>query len=152
MSIPRSATKRRFWFSRLFCGWITFYLSELDDTPEILLKKRYNSSNPHRILIVDMIYQDRSVNVKCGLLCVIKGLRCFTSHRSQYSLLSPPPVRMNRIERSFFFLSSGFGGRGLEPWLRGTGSLLLEPIMVLVFLMGGAGGLSSTSPLSDIFS
>lgn len=72
--------------------------------------------------------------------------------REQYSLLSPPPVRMNRIERSFFFLSSGFGGRGLEPWLRGAGSLLQEAIMVLVFLMGGAGGLSSTSPLSDIFS
>lgn len=56
------------------------------------------------------------------------------------------------MERSFFFLSSGFGGRGLDPWLRGAGSLLQEPIMVLVFLMGGAGGLSSTSPLSDMFS
>lgn len=53
------------------------------------------------------------------------------------------------MERSFFFLSSGLGGRGLEPW--GAGSLLQEPIRVLVFLMGGAGGLSSTSPLSDIF-
>ncbi|CAL8374383.1 unnamed protein product [Gadus morhua 'NCC'] len=41
---------------------------------------------------------------------------------------------------------------GLDPWFNGAGSLLLEPIMVLVFLMGGAGGLSSTSPLSDIFS
>lgn len=69
-----------------------------------------------------------------------------------HSLLSPPPVRMKRMERSFFFLSSGLGGRGLELWLRGVGSLMEEPIMVLVFRMGGAGGLSSTSPLSDIFS
>lgn len=67
------------------------------------------------------------------------------------SLLSPPPVRMKRMDRSFFFLSSGFGGRGFELWLRGVGSLMEEPIMVLVFRMGGAGGLSSTSPLSDIF-
>lgn len=54
------------------------------------------------------------------------------------------------MDRSFFFLSSGLGGRGFELWLRGAGSLMEEPIMVLVLRMGGAGGLSSTSPLSDI--
>lgn len=76
----------------------------------------------------------------------------FVAIWADYSLLSPPPVRMNRMDRSFFFLSSGFGGRGFELWLRGVGSLRDEPIMVLVLRMGGAGGLSSTSPLSDIFS
>lgn len=54
------------------------------------------------------------------------------------------------MERSLRFLSSGLGGSGLEVWFIALGSLIPDPIMVLVFLIGGAGGLSSTSPLSDI--
>lgn len=49
------------------------------------------------------------------------------------------------------FLSSGTDGRGLELWLAESESLL-EPVlkMVLLILTGGAGGLSSGSPLSHI--
>ena len=84
--------------------------------------------------------------------CVRVCAWCKDNVKAKHLLLSPPPVSIDLMDRSFFFLSSGLGGRGLEPWFKGAGSLLLEPIMVLVFLMGGAGGLSSTSPLSDIFS
>lgn len=49
------------------------------------------------------------------------------------------------------FLSSGTEGRGLELWLAERESLP-EPVlkMVLLILTGGAGGLSSGSPLSHI--
>lgn len=49
------------------------------------------------------------------------------------------------------FLSSGTDGNGLELWLAESESLP-EPVlkMVLLILTGGAGGLSSGSPLSHI--
>lgn len=49
------------------------------------------------------------------------------------------------------FLSSGTEGRGFELWLAKRESLP-EPVlkMVLLILTGGAGGLSSGSPLSHI--
>lgn len=49
------------------------------------------------------------------------------------------------------FLSSGTEGSGLELWLAESESLP-EPVlkMVLLILTGGAGGLSSGSPLSHI--
>lgn len=49
------------------------------------------------------------------------------------------------------FLSSGTDGSGLELWLAESESLP-EPVlkMVLLILTGGAGGLSSGSPLSHI--
>lgn len=49
------------------------------------------------------------------------------------------------------FLSSGTEGRGLELWLAESESLP-EPVlkMVLLILTGGAGGLSSGSPLSHM--
>lgn len=49
------------------------------------------------------------------------------------------------------FLSSGTDGSGLELWLVEKESLLAPaPKMVLVTLTGGAGGLSSGSPLSHM--
>lgn len=49
------------------------------------------------------------------------------------------------------FLSSGTEGRGLELWLAERESLPeLVLKMVLLTLTGGAGGLSSGSPLSHI--
>lgn len=50
------------------------------------------------------------------------------------------------------FLSSGTEGRGLELWLADSESLPAPVLkMVLLILTGGAGGLSSGSPLSHIF-
>lgn len=50
------------------------------------------------------------------------------------------------------FLSSGTEGSGLELWLAERESLP-EPVLKMVLLIrtGGAGGLSSESPLSHIF-
>lgn len=49
------------------------------------------------------------------------------------------------------FLSSGTEGSGLELWLAESESLP-EPVLkiVLLILTGGAGGLSSGSPLSHM--
>lgn len=51
------------------------------------------------------------------------------------------------------FLSSGTDGSGLELWLAERESLP-DPVLKMVLLMrtGGAGGLSSESPLSHISS
>lgn len=49
--------------------------------------------------------------------------------------------------RAFRFFSSGAMGSGLELWFRAEESRLL-----LFILKGGAGGFSSVSRLSDIFS
>lgn len=49
------------------------------------------------------------------------------------------------------FLSSGTDGSGFELWLAERESLPEPPLkMVLLILTGGAGGLSSVSPLSHI--
>lgn len=66
-----------------------------------------------------------------------------------HSLFSAP----EKIEMILFrgFLSSGTDGSGLELWLAERESLP-EPVLKMVLLMrtGGAGGLSSESPLSHI--
>lgn len=61
-------------------------------------------------------------------------------------LLSPPPGKMER-SLAFLFFSSGAMGSGLELWFNAEESRLL-----LFILNGGAGGFSSISRLSDIFS
>ena len=48
------------------------------------------------------------------------------------------------------FFSSGTEGKGFKLWLADKGSLLPVLKMVLLILTGGAGGLSSSSPLSDM--
>lgn len=62
-----------------------------------------------------------------------------------YSLLSPPGKMERR--RAFLFFSSGAMGSGLEAWLSDE-----ESRELLFILRGGAGGFSSISTLSDIFS
>lgn len=47
------------------------------------------------------------------------------------------------------FFSSGTEGRGFELWLADSGSLP-PGLKALLILTGGAGGLSSSSPLSDM--
>lgn len=75
-----------------------------------------------------------------------KKLAPFQCPATDTLLLSPPP---GKIERSlaFLFFSSGAMGSGLELWLSAEESRLL-----LFILSGGAGGFSSLSRLSDIFS
>lgn len=69
------------------------------------------------------------------------------------SFFLPPFSAPEKIEMILLrgFLSSGTEGSGLELWLAESESLL-EPVlkMVLLILTGGAGGLSSGSPLSHI--
>lgn len=48
------------------------------------------------------------------------------------------------------FLSSGTEGRGFKLWLADNWSLPPELKIVLLIRTGGAGGLSSSSPLSDM--
>lgn len=62
-----------------------------------------------------------------------------------YSLLSPPGKMERR--RTFLFFSSGAIGSGLEAWFSDE-----ESRELLFILKGGAGGFSSISTLSDIFS
>lgn len=62
-----------------------------------------------------------------------------------YSLLSPPGKMERR--RTFLFFSSGAIGSGLEAWFNDE-----ESRELLFILKGGAGGFSSISTLSDIFS
>lgn len=62
-----------------------------------------------------------------------------------YSLLSPPGKMERR--RTFLFFSSGAIGSGLEAWFNNE-----ESRELLFILKGGAGGFSSISTLSDIFS
>lgn len=63
----------------------------------------------------------------------------------RYSLLSPPGKMERR--RTFLFFSSGAIGSGLEAWFSDE-----ESRELLFILKGGAGGFSSISTLSDIFS
>lgn len=63
----------------------------------------------------------------------------------KYSLLSPPGKMERR--RTFLFFSSGAIGSGLEAWFSDE-----ESRELLFILKGGAGGFSSISTLSDIFS
>lgn len=62
-----------------------------------------------------------------------------------YSLLSPPGKMERR--RTFLIFSSGAIGSGLE-----AGFTDEESLELLFILKGGAGGFSSISTLSDIFS
>ncbi len=68
-------------------------------------------------------------------------------------LLISPFSAPEKIEMILFrgFFSSGTEGSGFELWLAESESLP-EPVlkMVLLILTGGAGGLSSGSPLSHI--
>lgn len=67
-------------------------------------------------------------------------------HTADTLLLSPPPGKMER-SLAFLFFSSGAMGSGFELWFSAEESRLL-----LFILKGGAGGFSSISRLSDIFS
>lgn len=69
----------------------------------------------------------------------------YNSYREGHLLLSPPGKMERR--RTFLFFSSGAIGSGLEAWF--TDEVSRE---LLFILKGGAGGFSSISTLSDIFS
>lgn len=89
-------------------------------------------------------------NTQLNLLCIFKkaylDVCIFEPSISPFS--APEKIEMILLRG---FLSSGTEGSGLELWLAESESLP-EPVlkMVLLILTGGAGGLSSGSPLSHI--
>lgn len=80
-------------------------------------------------------------------------LRGSTHYRFDYNCLSTPFSVPEKIEMILLrgFLSSGTEGSGFELWLADRESLPAPtPKVALLILTGGAGGLSSGSPLSHI--
>lgn len=88
----------------------------------------------------------------CGITWMLKVYQDFKGKctLTQHNCL--PFSVPEKIEMILFlgFFSSGTEGRGFKLWLADKGSLLPELKIVLLILTGGAGGLSSSSPLSDM--
>lgn len=89
------------------------------------------------MLICNIFIQRKLVNY----ISLSRKLTCEEGN----SLLSPPGKMERR--RTFLFFSSGAIGSGLEAWFTDE-----ESRELLFILKGGAGGFSSISTLSDIFS
>lgn len=77
-----------------------------------------------------------------------KGIKVITLENRGILPFSAP-VNMEMI-LFLGFLSSGTEGRGFKLWLADNGSLPHELKIALVIRTGGAGGLSSSSPLSNM--